>query len=60
MIYKLGSPYSYGDELDFKTASNNRKQAVSYLVLISNSLWHNLKFAEPIQFYTSFSNYPKM
>jgi len=34
MINKIGYPYSYGDELTPKIAGNNRKQAVSYSVLI--------------------------
>lgn len=60
MIKKdLGYPYSYGDELTPKMAGNNRKQAVSYSVLIPSIWWHNLKFGEPIQAYSSSSNQPK-
>lgn len=40
-------------------ARNNRKQAVSYSVLIPNIWQHNLGFGEPIQSYSSFSNEPK-
>ena len=47
----LGYPYSYGDELTPKMAGNNRKQAVSYSVLIPSIWWHNLGFGEPIQSY---------
>ena len=42
----LGYPYSYGDELTPKTAGNNRKQAVSYSVLIPSIWWHNLGFGD--------------
>ena len=55
----LGYPYTYGDQLTPEMACNNRKQAVSYSVLISNIWWHNLGFVEPIQSYPSFSNKPK-
>ena len=51
MIHKIGYPYSYGDELTPKMAGNNRKQAVSYSVLIPSIWWHNLGFGEPIQSY---------
>jgi hypothetical protein len=40
-------------------AGNNRKQAVSYSVLIPSIWWHNLGFGEPIQAYSSSSNQPK-
>lgn len=40
-------------------ARNNRKQAVSYSVLIPSIWWHNLGFGESIQSYSSFSNEPK-
>ena len=59
MIHKIGYPYSYGDELTPKMAGNNRKQAVSYSVLIPSIWWHNLGFGEPIQSYSPFSNQPK-
>ena len=59
MIHKIGYPYSYGDELTPKMAGNNRKQAVSYSVLIPSIRWHNLGFGEPIQAYSSSSNQPK-
>ena len=59
MINKIGYPYSYGDELTPKIAGNNRKQAVSYSVLIPSIWWHNLGFGEPIQSYSPFSNEPK-
>lgn len=59
MIHKIGYPYSYGDELTPKMAGNNRKQAVSYSVLIPSIWWHNLGFGEPIQAYSSSSNQPK-
>ena len=55
----LGYPYTYGDQLTPEMACNNRKQAVSYSVLISSIWWHNLGFVEPIQSYPSFSNEPK-
>ena len=55
----IGYPFQYGDELTPEMASNNRKQAVSYSVLISSIWWHNLGFVEPIQSYPSFSNEPK-
>ena len=45
----IGYPFQYGDELTPEMASNNRKQAVSYSVLISDIWWHNLGFREPIQ-----------
>lgn len=59
MIHKTGYPYSYGDDLTPKMAGNNRKQAVSYSVLIPSIWWHNLGFREPIQSYSPFSNEPK-
>ena len=59
MIHKIGYPYLYGDELTPKMASNNRKQAVSYSILISSIWWHNIGFGEPIQSYSPFSNEPK-
>ncbi len=59
MIHKTGYLYSYGDELTPKMAGNNRKQAVSYSVLIPSIWWHNLGFGEPIQAYSSSSNEPK-
>jgi hypothetical protein len=40
-------------------AGNNRKQAVSYSVLIPSIWWYNLGFGEPIQSYSPFSNQPK-
>ncbi|WP_297691725.1 hypothetical protein, partial [uncultured Eudoraea sp.] len=40
-------------------AGNNRKQAVSYSVLIPSIWWHNLGFGEPIQSYSPSSNQPK-
>ncbi len=40
-------------------AGNNRKQAVSYSVLIPSIWWHNLGFREPIQSYFPFLNEPK-
>ena len=55
----IGYPYTYGDELTPEMACNNRKQAVSYSVLIPSIWWHNLEFGEPIQSYSSFSNEPK-
>lgn len=55
----IGFPYTYGDQLTSKIACNNRKQAVSYSVLISSSWWHNLEFGEPIQSDSLFSNEPK-
>ena len=60
MIHKIGYPYSYGGELTPKMAGNNRKQAVSYSVLIPSIWWHNLGFGEPIQVYSSSSNQPKI
>jgi hypothetical protein len=59
MIHKIGYPYLYGDDLTPKMAGNNRKQAVSYSVLIPSIWWHNLGFREPIQSYSPFSNEPK-
>lgn len=44
----IGYPYSYGDRLTPEIARNNRKQAVSYSVLIPTLWWHNLGFGEPI------------
>jgi hypothetical protein len=41
-------------------AGNNRKQAVSYSVLIPSIWWHNLGFGESLQSYYAFSNEPKM
>ena len=55
----IGYPFTYGDELTPEMACNNRKQAVSYSVLIPNIWWHNLGFGEPIQSYSSFSNESK-
>ena len=55
----IGYPYTYGNQVGF-WACNNRKQAVSYSILISTIWWHNLKFGESIQSYPSFSNQPKM
>ena len=52
----IGYPIQCGDKLTPEMACNNRKQAVSYLVLISSIWWHNLGFGEPIQSYSSFSN----
>jgi len=40
-------------------AGNNRKQAVSYSILIPTIWWHNLRFREPVQYYSTFSNQPK-
>ena len=59
MIHKKGYPYSYGDDLTPKMAGNNRKQAVSYSVLITSIWYYNLGFREPIQSYSPFSNEPK-
>ena len=55
----LGYPFQYGDELTPEMAGNNRKQAVSYSVLILNIWWHNLGFGEPIQSYSSCLNESK-
>ena len=52
----IGYPYSYGDRLTPEIARNNRKQAVSYSVLIPTIWWHNLGFGEPIQSYSSGGN----
>ena len=46
---KRGYPAEYEGELTPEEARNNRKQAVSYSVLISDIWWHNLGFREPIQ-----------
>ena len=59
MIHKIGYPYSYGDELTPKMAGNNRKQAVSYSVLIPSIWWHNIEFGEPIQSYSLYLNESK-
>jgi hypothetical protein len=59
LLLLIGYPYSYGDDLTPKMAGNNRKQAVSYSVLIPSIWWHNLGFREPIQSYSPFSNEPK-
>jgi hypothetical protein len=40
-------------------ARNNRKKAISYSVLIPTIWWHNLRFREPVQSYSTFSNQPK-
>lgn len=60
MILKY--PFSYGDELTPEMASKNRKQAVSYSVLIPSIWWHNLGFGEPIQSDSSHLNldHPQM
>ena len=55
----IGYPFQYGDELTPEMASNNRKQAVSYSVLIPSIWWHNLGFGEPIQSYSSCLNESK-
>jgi len=55
----IGYPFQYGDELTPEMAGNNRKQAVSYSVLIPSIWWYNLGFGEPIQAYSSSSNQPK-
>jgi len=55
----IGYPFQYGDELTPEMASNNRKQAVSYSVLIPSIWWHNLVFGEPIQSYCSCLNESK-
>ena len=47
------------DELTPKMARNNRKRAISYSVLIPTIWWHNLRFREPVQYYSTFSNQPK-
>lgn len=53
----IGYPYSYGDRLTPEIARKNRKQAVSYSVLIPSIWWHNLGFEEPIQYYYSGGNF---
>nr|YP_009686315.1 hypothetical protein [Halamphora calidilacuna]QDR25071.1 hypothetical protein [Halamphora calidilacuna] len=40
-------------------ARNKRKKAISYSVLIPTIWWHNLRFREPVQYYSTFSNQPK-
>ena len=55
----IGYPFQYGDELIAEMASNNRKQALSYSVLIPSIWWHNLGFGEPIQSYSSCLNESK-
>ena len=40
-------------------ASNKRKKAVSYSVLIPSIWWHNLGFGELIQYYSSCLNESK-
>jgi hypothetical protein len=57
----IGYPFQYGDELTPEMAGNNRKQAVSYSVLIPSIWiwWHNLGFGEPIQSYSPSSNQSK-
>lgn len=55
----IGYPYTYGDQLSPEMACKNRKQAVSYSLLIPTIWCHNLGFGEPIQSYSSFSNDPK-
>jgi len=55
----IGYPFQYGDELSPEMAYNNRKQIVSYSVLIPSIWWHNLGFGEPIQSYSPSSNQPK-
>lgn len=59
MIHKTGYPYEYGDELTPKKAGNNRKQAVSYSVLITSIWWYNLEFGKLIQQDSPLPNQPK-
>lgn len=55
----IGYPYSYGNELTPEMASNNRKRAYAYSVLIPSICFHNFGLGKQTQSTYQTQNIPK-